>query len=120
MEVKEEPEEGKVLTKKYSQPESEEGKVLTKKYSQPESEEGKVLTKKYSQTESEEGKVLTKKYTESEEGKVLIKKYSQTCFADHLHEAITCIIWLGTGQKPPRQKAHQYWNNYTILLHLFY
>jgi hypothetical protein len=37
------------------------GKVLTKKYSQPESEEGKVLTKKY--TESEEGKVLTKKYT---------------------------------------------------------
>ena len=83
------------------------GKVLTKKYSQPESEEGKVLTKKYSQPESEEGKVLT-------------KKYSQTCFVDHLHEAITCIIWLGTGQKPPRQKAHQYWNNYTILLHLFY
>jgi hypothetical protein len=32
------------------EPESEEGKVLTKKYSQPESEEGKVLTKKYSQT----------------------------------------------------------------------
>ena len=61
------------------EPESEEGKVLTKKYSQPESEEGKVLTKKYSQPESEEGKVLT-------------KKYSQTCFGDHLYEPITCII----------------------------
>ena len=67
---------------------------------EPESEEG--LTKKYSQPESEEGKVLT-------------KKYSQTCFGDHLYEPITCIIWPGTGQK-----AHQYWNNYTILLHLFY
>ena len=32
---------------------------------------------------------------------------------------------MGTGQnppghKPPRTKDPQYWNNYTILLHLFY
>ena len=41
------------------------------------------------------------------------------------------LVIMGTGQKPPRrkaplgqkppwQKASQYWNNYSILLHLFY